>query len=64
MRHPCSYSWLAKRELHFAVRLFLVGLQSGRELEQGSGRIVKGGTLRAEAPSIFLDNIKGPLLAG
>ena len=47
MRHP--YSWLAKRELNFAVRLFLVGPQSGRKLEQGSGRIVKGGTLRAEA---------------
>ena len=47
MRHP--YSWLAKRKLLFAVRLFLVGPQSGRKLEQGSGRIVKGGTLRAEA---------------
>ena len=37
---------------------------SGRKLEQESGRIVKGGTLRAAAPSIFLDKIEGPLLAG
>ena len=57
-------SWFAKREIYFAARLFLVGPQSGRKLEQESGRIVKGGTLRAAAPSIFLDKIEGPLLAG
>ena len=34
LRLPCS--WFAKREIYFAVRLFLVGPQSGRKLEQES----------------------------